>query len=60
MQKIFKNMVLLNSIPLYKWFINGQLIEQVKQFRYMGVIFQSNLSWTSDMEKASYTHKAIT
>ncbi|XP_061439249.1 progestin and adipoQ receptor family member 3 isoform X1 [Rhineura floridana] len=40
-----KSKILVFSV--HPWKIKGQTIEQVKQFRYLGVLFQSTLSWFS-------------
>ena len=52
-----KVMVFSNSRKLYDWNIKGNNLEQVKHFKYLGVYFQFNASWTCHWKMAINTAK---
>lgn len=39
----------------FKWSVTGHNIDQVKQFRHLGVMFQANLSWKIYLNSAMRT-----
>uniref|UniRef100_A0A670J8Y1 Reverse transcriptase domain-containing protein n=1 Tax=Podarcis muralis TaxID=64176 RepID=A0A670J8Y1_PODMU len=47
-----KIMVFSKKRRKHKWRINGQLIDQVATFKYLGITFQERVSWHQQMKNA--------
>ena len=47
-----KILVFSKSWKRFSWKIEGREIEQVKNFRYLGILFQYNLKWTLHRDNA--------